>query len=80
MKKFISIATMLLFITFLPLGVMADEDESSIPNHTITQDSTDTIPNLADDTEGEDLTPVERVIITRDAIRSNVSTGINSGN
>lgn len=80
MKKFAALAAMLFLLTFLPLGVMADDnvDQPTIPNHTIAQDTADAdkIPNLAEETEGHNLNPVERRIVTTDIIRSNTSTAI----
>ena len=84
MKKLALIVTLLFVFTFLPIGVMADETQSqpAIPNNTI--DVADTqgalIPNLTEMSEDENLNPVERTIVIRDTIRSNASTGINSGN
>ena len=80
MKKLASIVAMFFVLTILPLGLLADDnvDQPTIPNHTIAQDNTDAIPNLADDTEDEDLTPAEISIIKRDAIRSNASTNVGS--
>jgi len=84
MKKFALIVTLLFVFTFLPFGVMADEtqDQTAIPNNTIEVADTQgaPIPNLTEMTEDENLNPVERTIVIRDTIRSNASTGINSGN
>ncbi len=84
MKKLVSIITLLFVLACLPIGVMAQDsqDESSIPNNTITAETEGAIPNMTKGADEEDLNPVERTIIVRDAIRSNASTGIgsNSGN
>ena len=80
MKKLFSIAAILCFLTFLPLGFAADDhvDQPGIPNHTITQDTADegSIPNLMEETEDKTLNPVERHIVTTDIIQSNASTAI----
>ena len=84
MKNLALIVALLFVVTCLPIGVMADEtkDQTTIPNNTLevadTQDAP--IPNLTENTEDENLNPVERTIIMRDTIRSNASTGINTGN
>jgi hypothetical protein len=80
MKKFVLLLAALFILTFLPLGLVADDnvDQATIPNHTISQDvqDEDKIPNLAEETEGYNLNPTERRIVTKDIIRSNASTAI----
>ena len=78
MKKLAVLIAVLFALTCLPLGSMADEKSSqdTIPNHAIQQVDEGAIPNLTEETEGKDLNPVERRIVTTDIIRSNSHTTI----
>ena len=83
MKKLVTFAAILFFLTVLPLGFAADDNvgQPLIPNHTIMQDTADEdkIPNLMESSEDENMNPTERQIAIEDTIRSNASTTIPVG-
>ena len=78
MKKIAVLIAVLFALTCLPLGSMADEtSQNTIPNYTDEAMSGESpIRDLEKETEGEDLNPVERRIVTTDIIRSNSNTSI----
>ena len=79
MKKIAVLIVVLFALACLPLGSMADQntDQNTIPNYTDEAMSGESpIRDLEKETEGKDLNPVERQIVTTDIIRSNRSTTI----
>jgi len=72
MKKF---CVMILIMVFASVGVViaGDQIENTIPDYT-QEDTTDTngrAAHLDTDKEGDQLNPVERAIVLKDAVKSN---------
>ena len=80
MKNIVFIILVLFTLTILPLGALADE-KATIPNYVTKQESNGaSITVQIDDTDDTQLDPIQRKIVRRDAIISNVPTGaVSSG-
>ena len=82
MKKVLSLLVLILFMTTLPIGVLADEQKGKIPNYVEDAQSNnggESIRTIVDDAEKLDLSPTQRKILKRDSVISNAPTGtINS--